>query len=255
MRRHHFRQQEMSTAITFLKNIPLCKFYSFSKLAKLAYDMKSSSYQKKFNVLKAGDAIKNVLFVRSGEVCVSQPQEKEKKHRPSPHNMPSLALNILTTGKILGEFDILSNKSCYSSTYMTKTDSEFFELPLHLFIETLKTGDRTYQISESSSLMLKNLNDKRAERAKESITSFLTSVEKSKLKEMLVKNLPNIIDIDSINSLAETKPTSENFNISVSDVMMPTSSISISSKFESCSLQPSSPLGFKKSFYSPKIRF
>jgi hypothetical protein len=72
---------------------------------------------------------------------------------------------------------------------------------------------------------------------------------------MLVKNLPNIIDIDSINSLAKRKNTSENFNISLSDDMMPTSSISISSTFESCSLQPSSPSGFKKSFHSPKIRF
>ena len=148
----------MSTAITFLKNIPLCKFYSFSKLAKLAYDMKSSSYQKKFNVLKAGDAIKNVFFVRSGEVCVSQPLEKEKKHHHSPHNMPSLALSILSTGKILGEFDILSNESCYSSTYMTKTDSEFFELPLHLFLNNInqssKKNKETFIYHLSPSLLI-----------------------------------------------------------------------------------------------------
>jgi hypothetical protein len=70
LRRHHFRQQELSAAMESLVDIPLCEKHTVSQLAGIAYSLKSVNYPKKHEIVKMGSPITCAMLIRSGEVRI-----------------------------------------------------------------------------------------------------------------------------------------------------------------------------------------
>jgi CRP-like cAMP-binding protein len=205
LRRHHFRQQEMSQAIEFMKGIPLCNTYNYSQLAGLAYSMKTCGFEKKAVIIEAGNKISCVYIVRSGDVWVSTEVEKSCSNK-KPCRMPALALCILAIGKVLGEQDILDGKITYSSSYIANSDCWLYEIPLETYRNALKTPSFEYPATAQITKDLKQKCNGRAERAKTSIESLLLNLtEDFVLKGDLMKVLPSVIEADSPHQILPTR--------------------------------------------------
>lgn len=197
LRRHHFRQQEMSKAIEFLKGIPLCNTYNYSQLAGLAYSMKTCGFEKRTVIVEAGNKISCAYIVRSGDVWVSTEAEKSSSSK-KPSRMPALALCILAIGKVIGEQDILDGKITYSSSYRANSDCSLYEIPLEMYRNALKTPSVEYPATAQITKELKQTSNSRAERAKTSIASLLLNLTNDLvLKGDLIKVLPSVIEVDS----------------------------------------------------------
>ena len=206
LRRHHFRQQEMSRAIEFLKGIPLCCSYNYSQLAGLAYSMKISGFEKKTVIADAGTLISSVYIVRTGDVWVSKELSESSTSKKTSH-MPTLALCILAVGKILGEQDILEGKKTYSSMYKANSDCSLYEVPLEIYRGALKAPSVEYFQTAEVARDLKEASDKRVNRAQNSITSLLLKYSDDvTLKGNLVKILPSVIDTEYTESFSPRTP-------------------------------------------------
>lgn len=122
LRQHHYRQKQLSSATALLSELPLFKHLNYSKIASIAYTMKSQTYSSGSTIVKAGQVINNVMLIVSGEIKVfasaadaaaldnSLKQKKFSGIRP-PEESTSSAQQVIPASKsLLATYETSVNK-------------------------------------------------------------------------------------------------------------------------------------------------
>ena len=127
LRKHHFRQAQMSNAMALLREMPAFNWYSYSKISQIAYKLKSLTFSPWSTLAKAGQPIRAVYVVHTGLVqgIVSGGggEEGERAHNTSP-----LYLIQLGRGQLIGQWELLRGIDTFEMTYATCGMTELFEL-------------------------------------------------------------------------------------------------------------------------------
>lgn len=169
MRRHHFRHLKTKTTIELLQQLPLFMKYPHSQIAAIAYTMKSQEYSVRTTIVKAGQPIKNVLLIASGEIKVfpgtnannSSAQNITRngaKNREYSKNsneilvsmlekrLPALAVAQLGYGQIIGENELHKGASTFAYTYVVvSSECEILEIPIDIYRKQVIPADRQNQ--------------------------------------------------------------------------------------------------------------
>lgn len=68
LRKHHFRQQQMSSAMALLKELPIFNFQSTAKIAQFAYNLTCQTYSPRTVIARANTKINTLFLISSGIV-------------------------------------------------------------------------------------------------------------------------------------------------------------------------------------------
>jgi CRP-like cAMP-binding protein len=214
LRQHHYRQKQLSSATALLSELPLFKTHNYSKIASIAYTMKSQSYSSGTVIAKYGETINNVMLISSGQVKVYAPpqgadnstSEKNANSFGSPSNkppgkrMPRLAVCLLGRGQIIGEIEISKNARTFQMTYETcSATTEILEMPATTFKDSISTEEVRQSMIYKS---IEDINEEKEQRRVGRLTRAYDAVKKmiegnaseKKAKEDLMSILPAIID-------------------------------------------------------------
>lgn len=147
-RKHHFRQAQMSSAMSLLKDIPAFNWYSYSKMSQIAYNLKSQSYHGRMTIIRAGQPVTNILLVHTGRIKVvdtshslslSKRDSGEEAENSSPrslltkHVSSPLYVRELGRGQLIGETEVLKGLHHFEMSYQACGACEVFELPRQYF--------------------------------------------------------------------------------------------------------------------------
>jgi CRP-like cAMP-binding protein len=144
-RKHHFRQAQMSSAMSLLKDIPAFNWYSYSKMSQIAYNLKSQSYHGRMTIVRAGQPVTNILLIHTGLIKVVDTshhlshKETDEEELPatvagSPrslltkHVTSPLYVRELGRGQLIGETEVLKGLDCFEMSYEACGACEVFEL-------------------------------------------------------------------------------------------------------------------------------
>lgn len=224
LRQHHYRQKQLSSATALLSELPLFKHHIYSKIASIAYTMKSQTYSSQSIIAKHGDIINNVLLVASGQVKVYAPTSKETDNPTQPginkiieRRIPKLAVALLGRGQIIGEIEVQKGLRTFQMTYESSAAStEILEMPATVFKESLSTGDFRqsiiYQALDGINQEKEQRRIGRLSRAHDAMKKMMEgNTEDLKAKEELLGILPSIIDPSvALDPTGSMNPTSKN---------------------------------------------
>jgi hypothetical protein len=212
LRQHHYRQKQLSSATALLSELPLFKHHIYSKIASVAYTMRSQTYSSQSVIVKAGDVINNVLLIASGSIKVYAPSGEEfffgnnssndenRLDKTVVKRLPRLAVAMLGRGQIIGEVEVHKNLRTFQMTYEASAAStEVLEIPLPVFKEALDAGDfRRSQMYKSIECVVDDKEQKRAgrvSRAYEAMVKMLEGPAKAlKSKEEIMNMLPLLVE-------------------------------------------------------------
>jgi CRP-like cAMP-binding protein len=234
LRHHHYRQKQLSSATSLLQELPLFKTHNYSKIASLAYTMKSQTYSSGVTLARSGEVINNVLVIASGQVKVfATPKDMQSSLLPrdSHHHhiingnlnsnnnhkdeelsalsesqkliqkrIPKLAVALLGRGTIIGESEVAQGIRNFHMTYETSAAAtEILEMPATVFKESINESE-----FKQSTLFkaLEGLNEEkehtragRLTRAYDVMKRMMEGDSKQiKKKEQLLSILPTVID-------------------------------------------------------------
>ena len=137
LRKHHFRQAQMSNAMALLREMPAFNWYSYSKMSQIAYKLKSLTFSPRSTLAKAGQPIRAVYVVHTGLVQGIVPggggqgsgggEGGERAAAPA-HNTSPLYLIQLGRGQLIGQWELLRGIDTFQMTYVTCGTAELFEL-------------------------------------------------------------------------------------------------------------------------------
>jgi CRP-like cAMP-binding protein len=223
LRQHHYRQKQLSSATSLLQELPLFKGHHYSKIASMAYTMRSQSYSSGTVIAKYGEVINNVLLVASGQVKVFAPpdQQQSQSHSHSPQSLhhaqpekhkpatlfnekrfPKLAVAMLGRGQIIGDIEIsMKGIRTFQMTYETcSATTEILEMPVTTFKEAILSNLEIRQSALYKSI--EDINEEKEQRRVGRLTRAYDAVKKmmegnsaeNKIKEELLSVLPTIID-------------------------------------------------------------
>lgn len=205
LRQHHYRQKQLSSATALLSELPLFKNQNYSKIASIAYTMKSQTYSSGTSIIKQGDIINNVLLIASGQVKVFAPVNKDSSgsseiSKVVEKRLPKLAVAMLGRGQIIGESEIMKGLREFQMTYETSAAStEILEVPATVFKESIANADLKqsgmYKSIETINSEMESTREGRLSRAYEAMKKMVEGDSKQiKNKEELMSILPTIID-------------------------------------------------------------
>lgn len=207
LRQHHYRQKQLSSATALLQELPLFRHHTYSKIASVAYTMRSQSYSSQSVLVKMGDAINNVLLIASGQVKVYAPPgqsvlaaEEDGMDKNVLKRLPRLAVAMLGRGQIIGEIELHKGSRTFLMTYETASAStEVLEMPATVFKEALDSGDfkrsMVYKSIESAVEEKEQRRAGRITRAYEAMTKMVEGRSKAlKSKEEIMNILPSLLD-------------------------------------------------------------
>lgn len=138
LRKFHFRQHTLSSAIKLLQDIPTFNQIGHSKVSQLAFAMTKRTFSSSTIICTPKDLIDKVMVVASGEVKVTPKRAKfdvaNTSLRQLESRLPNLSIVSIGRGQIIGEKDINTGESHYSMTYTANyTGCDIFELPLQSY--------------------------------------------------------------------------------------------------------------------------
>lgn len=201
LRQHHYRQKQLSSATALLQELPLFKHHNFSKVASVAYTMRSQTYSNQNLVVSCGDIINNVMLIASGQVKVyAAPNPDEQVSSIKMKRMPKLAIALLGRGQIIGELEVQKGLRTFQMTYESGASStELLAMPVTVFKESISAGGLT------QSMLYKNIEEMneakeqrrvgRMNRAYDAMKTMMGTESKAlQSKEQLVKVLPVLIN-------------------------------------------------------------
>jgi len=159
LRQHHYRQKQLSSATALLQELPLFKHHNYSKVASVAYTMRSQTYSNQAAIVNYGDTINNVLLIAAGQVKVyaapKVDENQEKKLIVIHKRIPKLAIALLGRGSIIGEMEIQKGLRTFQLTYESgAAATEVLEMPATVFKDSLigekyRRNERSQRITES----------------------------------------------------------------------------------------------------------
>jgi CRP-like cAMP-binding protein len=203
LRQHHYRQKQLSSATALLQELPLFQHQNYSKLASIAYTMKSQTYSNQTLIVGCGEPIKHVLLVASGQVKVYAPPPADgggPNAKLLQKRIPKLAIALLGRGQIIGELEVQRDIATFQMTYESgAAGTEVLEMPLTVFKESVTTGGLT------QSMMYRNIEEMndakeqrrvgRMSRAYEAMKGMMAGESGAiRSKDQLVRALPVLVE-------------------------------------------------------------
>ena len=212
LRQHHYRQKQLSSATALLQELPLFRHHNYSKVASVAYTMRSQTYSNQSLIVAYGSIINNVMLIASGQVKVyaAPTIEAQGNAKLLQKRIPKLAIALLGRGQIIGEMEVQKGLTTFQLTYESGTaGTEILEMPVTVFKESITTGGLT------QSMMYKNIEDMnitkeqrrvgRMSRAYDAMKSMMNNESKAiQSKDQLVRTLPVLLDPPVQSSLHST---------------------------------------------------
>ena len=212
LRQHHYRQKQLSSATALLSQLPLFKGFTYSKIASLAYTMKSQTYTGQSTIVSRGQVINNVILIVSGEVKVyAEPHSNtsgaasggtvnDEVSRIIEKRIPRLAVSLLGKGQIIGEMEMQRSLRTFQLTYVAGSAvTEVLEMPATVFKESVCNYDNKQ--TENYKEIERENNEKGTERstriarAYEAMKGMMGgSTREVKSKDELMSVLPILVD-------------------------------------------------------------
>ena len=216
LRRHHFRHLKTKFTVDLLSQLPILGGFAQSVIASIAYTMKSQLYSLRANIVKAGQPIKNVLLIASGEIKVFPGEDGSAGKKTSNEaiaevvkkgtadwqmaqlakRLPQLAIAYLGHGQIIGENELHRGFKTFENTYIVSSaECEILEIPIDVYkkhvISTERIKSSEYQKAKSACFIRKQNSTDRRERAHDAIEDMMNSHLKNNIKKgQLDKVLP-----------------------------------------------------------------
>jgi len=157
LRQHHYRQKQLSSATALLQQLPLFRGLNYSKVASVAYTMRSQTYSNQSLIVGYGDTITSVFLIAAGQVKVfSAPSidEKDGHNKALQKRIPKLAIALLGKGQIIGEMEVQKGLTTFQMTYEASGSStEVLGMPAAIFKDTISSGGLT------QSMLYKNIEE------------------------------------------------------------------------------------------------
>lgn len=213
LRQHHYRQKQLSSATSLLSELPLFRHNIYSKIASIAYTMRSQTYSSQSVLVRMGDPINNVLLIASGQVKVYSPpnpaqlsgsssnqSEEQSIDKSVLKRLPRLAVAILGRGQIIGEVEIQKGERFFLMTYETASAStEILEMPATVYKEALNNGNfRRSPLYKSIETVVEEKEQRRAGRVNRAYDAMVKMVEGRskalKAKEEIISALPILLE-------------------------------------------------------------
>lgn len=202
LRQHHYRQKQLSSATALLQELPLFRDYNYSRIASIAYTMKSQTYSTGSTIVSFGQVINNVLLVASGQVKVYAAPNSDDSDK-SPVNMvikkriPKLAVAIWGRGQMIGESEVQKGLRTFQMTYeATGASVELLEMPATVFKEHMTSNDPRIMSMHRD---LEDLNDMKEQKRERRISRAYDAVKTmmgGETKEISTKGeLTNLLPI------------------------------------------------------------
>ena len=212
LRQHHYRQKQLSSATALLQELPLFRHHNYSKVASVAYTMRSQTYSNQSLIVAYGSIINNVMLIASGQVKVyaAPTIEAQGNAKLLQKRIPKLAIALLGRGQIIGEMEVQKGLTSFQLTYESgAAGTEVLEMPVIVFKESITTGGLT------QSMMYKNIEDMnitkeqrrvgRMSRAYDAMKNMMNNESKAiQSKDQLVRTLPVLLDPPVQSSLHST---------------------------------------------------
>ena len=135
LRKHHFRQQQMSSAMALLKELPIFNFQSTAKIAQFAYNLTCQTYSPRTVIARANSNIHTLFLISSGSIKVvanismhSGDASATDDEAPDTARRPDLCALEFGRGQIIGLWEILKDQPSYEMTYTTSTTCELLQI-------------------------------------------------------------------------------------------------------------------------------
>lgn len=225
LRQHHYRQKQLSSATALLSELPLFKHLNYSKIASIAYTMKSQTYSSGSTIVKAGQVINNVMLIVSGQIKVFASASvaaaagdngskgavsgagksllatyETSINKMIAKRIPRLAVSILGRGQIIGELEVHRGLRTFEMTYESfAAGTEVLEIPVTVFKENITSFDfkksANYRQIEAMNQEKEDQRNGRMHRAYTTMRKMMEGPSKEeKVKEQLLHVLPQILD-------------------------------------------------------------
>lgn len=231
LRQHHYRQKQLSSATALLSELPLFKHLNYSKIASIAYTMKSQTYSAGSVIVRAGQVINNVMLVVGGQIKVfasstdaaALPSDGYGKSKAAmvssttvtkslaasyeisvnkmiTKRIPRLAVSILGRGQIIGETEVYHGQRTFAMTYEScAAGTEVLEIPATVFKENVTSLEfkksANYATIETMNQEKEERRQGRMHRAYVAMRKMMEGPSKEeKVKEQLLTVLPQILD-------------------------------------------------------------
>eukprot|EP01040_Poterioochromonas_malhamensis_P017502 gene17502-20142_t len=229
LRQHHYRQKQLSSATALLSELPLFKHLNYSKIASIAYTMKSQTYSSGSVIVRTGQVINNVMLVVGGQIKVfasstdaaALPGDGYGKAKAATSatvakslaasyeisvnkmitkRIPRLAVSILGRGQIIGENEVAHGQRTFAMTYEScAAGTEVLEIPATVFKENITSLDfkksANYSTIETMNQEKEERRQGRMHRAYVAMRKMMEGPSKEeKVKEQLLTVLPQILD-------------------------------------------------------------
>lgn len=237
LRQHHYRQKQLSSATALLSELPLFKAHNYSKIASIAYTMRSQTYSSQSIIASYGQVINNVILIVSGQVKVfaapvsssrkeSVEGEEDKVSKIIEKRIPRLAVSMLGRGQIIGELEMHKNCRTFQMTYEAGSAStEVLEMPSTVYKESVGGAEfrqsQIYKTIEESNDLNEQRRAGRLARAYDAMKNMMGgSTREVKSKDELLSVLPVIIDpyssAGSMNNSSQFPSTRKNVSTRLS---------------------------------------
>ncbi|RYH28551.1 hypothetical protein EON65_11790 [archaeon] len=226
LRQHHYRQKQLSSATSLLSELPLFRHHNYSKIASIAYTMRSQTYSSQSVLAKMGDQINNVLLIASGQVKVFAPpgqgvlglssgeDNQGGLDKTVAKRLPRLAVAMLGRGQIIGEVEMHKHSRTFLMTYETcAASTEVLEMPTTVFKESIEGGDFHNSVMyKSLETALEEREQRRSSRITRAYDAMVKMIEgrtrELKAKEEIMNILPVILDQTTLSGVTGSSPAS-----------------------------------------------
>jgi len=234
LRKHHFRQRNLSNCIKLLQEIPVIQNYSYSKISQLAYNMNYMQHSGNKKIITSNQIINKVLVILSGEIKVYKPNEKEKETKRNviisntfvkkiEKRLPRLAVAILGRGKLIGDQELQISETKYIMTYESNiAGCEVFEIPADIYIEYFCIPEiRDLPIYKSLDIYSKkkeNEQTARYERSRIAMKSMVTNptITCQSVNVDILSVLHNMVDMQEATSFSLHTTTNQWDKVTIS---------------------------------------
>lgn len=152
LRKHHFRQQQMSSAIALLKELPIFNFQSNAKIAQFAYNLRCQTYSPRTIIARANTKINTLYLINSGSIkavanaggnkCGENSAESDSEaSRVTLRRLELCALEF-GRGQIIGLWEVLKDQVVYEMTYISSASCELLEISRQYFQEVMSASKK-----------------------------------------------------------------------------------------------------------------
>lgn len=144
LRKHHFRQQQMSSAVALLKELPIFNFQSSAKIAQFAYNLQCQTYTSGTVIAKSRKMIRTLFLINSGsvKVVVTNAGMSGSGEESVGNRRANLSALEFGRGQIVGLWEVLKGLDHYEMSYVANASCEIFEISRQYFEEVMSASKK-----------------------------------------------------------------------------------------------------------------